>query len=148
VALVAAARGRSREAGIGIAVSVLAVAAMAVDHLLGNDPGLEDPPAFLIASALSLALALLLFGRLVPRTKDDPRRAATYGLAFSVVAAVGIFALLWLGLPFVLAGTGIALGLAGRAGPRRGRAAAAIVLGAAVLLFATGYYVADAVSSA
>jgi hypothetical protein len=147
VALDEAARGGSRETGIGIAVSALAVAAMAVDHLLGDDPGLEDPPAFLIASALSLGLALLLFGRVVPRAKDDPRRAATYGLVLSVVGAVGIFALLWLGLPFVLAGAGIALGLAGRTGPRRGRAAAAVGLGAAVLLLATGFYVADAVSS-
>ncbi|HSL64666.1 MAG TPA: hypothetical protein VK874_08410 [Gaiellaceae bacterium] len=147
MALVAAARGRSREAGIGIAVSVLAVAAMAVDHLLGDDPGLEDPGAFLLASALSLALAWLLFARVVPRVRDDPGRATTYALAFSILAALGVFALLWLGLPFVLAGAGVALGLVGRSGNRRAVATAAVVLGAAVLLLGVGYYVVDAIES-
>jgi hypothetical protein len=36
----------SRETLVGVAATALAVAAMAVDHLLGDDPGLEDPPAF------------------------------------------------------------------------------------------------------
>jgi hypothetical protein len=56
----------SRETWIGIAVTVLALVAMAVDHLMGDDRGLEDPPTFLVASGLSLALAafLVLAGRL------------------------------------------------------------------------------------
>ena len=35
---------------------------MAVDHLLGDDPGLEDPPTFLISAAIILVIATLLFG--------------------------------------------------------------------------------------
>ena len=34
----------------------LGIAAMAVDHLLGDDPGLEDPPAFLISAAVILVI--------------------------------------------------------------------------------------------
>jgi hypothetical protein len=30
---------------------------MAVDHLLGDDPGLEDPPTFLISAAIILVIA-------------------------------------------------------------------------------------------
>ena len=51
----AAMRAISRETGIGVAVSALTVGAMAIDHLVGtddepgDDPGLADPPAFLIS---------------------------------------------------------------------------------------------------
>jgi hypothetical protein len=43
---------------------------MAVDHLVGDDPGLEDPPAFLISAALVQVIAVLPFGRVVPRARD------------------------------------------------------------------------------
>jgi hypothetical protein len=39
------------------AVVALGLAAMAVDHLLGDDPGLEDPPMFLISAAVILVIA-------------------------------------------------------------------------------------------
>lgn len=35
----------------------LGLAAMAVDHLLGDDPALEDPPTFLISAAIILVIA-------------------------------------------------------------------------------------------
>ena len=138
-------RALSRETAIGLAALGLALAAMAVDHLLGDDPGLEDPPTFLISAGLSLALALVLFGGVVPRAKagaapDD--RAAKRGLACSVLAVVALPLTLWLGLPFVLGGAGIALGLLGHGGRRRRLALAAIVLGTLVLLAGTvGYTV-------
>ena len=138
-----AAERLSREAVIAVAVSALAVAAMAVDHLLGDDPGLEDPPAFLIASVLSLLLAGLLFGFLVPRTKVAPgasERAAARGLACSVLALVTLPLALWLGLPFPLAGAGVALGLLGRAGRRRRLATVSVAVGMAILALATGAY--------
>jgi hypothetical protein len=128
---------------IAVAVAALAVAAMAVDHLLGDDPGLEDPPAFLIASLLSLMLTGLLFGVLVPRTRaapEAPERAAARGLACSILAVVTLPLALWLGLPFPLAGAGVALGLFGRAGRRRHLAIAAVAVGTAVLVLATGAY--------
>jgi hypothetical protein len=36
-------RSVSRETAIGIAATVVALVAMVFDHLLGDDPGLEDP---------------------------------------------------------------------------------------------------------
>jgi hypothetical protein len=42
---------------IALAVTSLALGAMAVDHLLGDDPGLEDPTMFAISTVLSVAVA-------------------------------------------------------------------------------------------
>ena len=137
----------SRETWIGIAATALAVAAMAVDHLMGDDaPILEDPAAFLLASLLCVSLALFVFGRLVPRTKesqDAPVLAAKRGAALSVVAAVGMFLLFWLGVPFVLGAGGVALGLVGLEGERRRLATAAAILGGLVVVLGTLGYAAQ-----
>jgi hypothetical protein len=127
---------------------------MALDHLVGNDPDSDDAglawdwAAFIIASALSLLLAVILFGRAVPRTKAHPDRvgrAAKHGLVYSVIAVVATPFTLWIGLPFVVAGAGIALGLLGRGGDHRRLAIAAILLGAVVLLLDTTAYVVDSI---
>jgi hypothetical protein len=138
----------SREAAIGVAVSALAVGAMAIDHLIGtesepdDDPGLADPAAFLIGAALSLALAALLFGVVVRRgARDDPDGAATKAIACSLLAVPAI-ALLFLGLPFPLAGAGIALGLRGRKGRSKRLATAAVAIGAVVLALCAAAYIA------
>jgi hypothetical protein len=117
----------------------LAIAAMAVDHLLGSDPGLEDPPTFLIASALTLALAALVFGRIVPNAIDAGRETRD-GLVLSAVAVVPGIATLWLGLPFVLGGGAIALGLAARQRHASRRALITVALGALILSFGIGAY--------
>jgi hypothetical protein len=120
-------------AGAGVA---LGLAAMAVDHLLGDDPGLEDPPAFLISAATIVTIATLLFGRVVRRARD-PRRVGF------IVALLGILSLplVWLGAPFAVAPAAIALGLKGE-----GRlATAAIMIGSVVLLLVTGAYLHSAV---
>lgn len=134
----------SRETWIGFAVTALAVAAMAVDHLMGDDaPILEDPAAFAISSGLCIALALFVFGRLVPRIKastESAELAAKRGIVLSALAVVGLPFTLWLGLPFVLGGGGAALGLLGRGGERSRLATVAAVLGAlVVVLGAVGY---------
>jgi hypothetical protein len=138
----------SRETGIGVAVSALAVGAMAIDHLIGtesepdDDPGLADPATFLISVALSLTLAALLFGVVVRRgARDDPDRAARKAIACSLLAVPAI-ALLFLGLPFPLAGAGIALGLLGREGSRKRLATAAVGIGALIIALGAGAYVA------
>jgi hypothetical protein len=64
-------------AGTGVA---LGVAATAVDHLLGDDPGLEDPPTFLISTAIVLVIAVMLFGWLVPRAGDSRRASLIVAL--------------------------------------------------------------------
>jgi hypothetical protein len=120
-------------AAVGIA---LGLAAMAVDHLLGDDPGLEDPPAFAISALVVLAIAGLLFGRVVPRARD-PRRAGF------IVALLGVASLplIWLGVPFAVAPAAIALG---RKGDGR-LSTAAVAIGVVVLLLVTAAYTYDAV---
>jgi len=109
---------------------------MAVDHLLGDDPGLEDPPAFLISAAVILVIAALVFGRLVRHTRD-PGRA---GFLIAVLAVVSL-PLIWLGVPFAIAPAAIALGNQGHGQ----RATAAVVIGSVVLVLATGAYTYDAI---
>jgi hypothetical protein len=120
------------EAAIGIGVTALALVAMVFDHLLGDDPGLEDPVAFAIASVLTLGTAVVVFGLLVPRATAHSSLAAKRGLVLSIVAIIAI-SLIWLGVTFVLAGGAIALGLHGRRGERAGLGWAAIAIGATVL---------------
>ena len=136
--------GLSRQTTIGVGVSAIAVAAMAVDHLLGDDPGLEDVPTFLLSSGLTLAVAAVVFGIVVPRAATDPVTAAKRGLVLSTLSVL-VIVTIWLGLPFPLAGGGIALGLIGRNGTRRRRATVAVVLGAAVVLLGTVGYTAEAI---
>ena len=108
---------------------------MVGDHLLGDDPGLEDPGAFAASAGISVAAALLLFGWIVPRSADAPALAARRGLVCGI-AAVLTLPLVFLGLPFVVAGGAIALGLVGLKSERRRAALAGAVLGVAVLALA------------
>jgi hypothetical protein len=130
---------RSRERIIGAAVTALALVAMVFDHLLGDDPGLEDPVAFVVSATVVLLTAGIVFGVVVPRAKASSRsaeRAARDGLIVSVISFFTI-ALIWLGVPFVVAGGAIALGLLGLGGERRRWALAAIVIGSFVLVVST-----------
>ena len=85
---------------------------MALDHLVGNesespDTGLVDPLAFAVSVALSIGVAVLLFGSVVPRAENrGPERAAVIGLILSVLSFVPGIGFLWLGFPFVIAGCG------------------------------------------
>jgi hypothetical protein len=97
---------KSRENVIGAAVTVLALVAMVFDHLMGDDPGLEDPVAFVISAVFVLVTAAIVFGVVVPRAKaasNPAERAATDGLVVSVISFFTI-ALVWLGVTFVVAG--------------------------------------------
>lgn len=129
-----------RVSGVDLAVAAvgiaLGLAAMAVDHLLGDDPGLEDPPAFAISALIVLAVAGLLFGRVVPRARD-PRRAGFIVALLSVAS----LPLIWLGVPFAVAPAAIALG---RKGDGR-LSTAAVAIGVVVLLLVTAAYTYDAV---
>jgi hypothetical protein len=111
---------------------------MAVDHLA---PG--DLPAFLLSSGVSVALAATLFGWLVPRTKASSAAADLAAKRGFVCGLLGVpsFVLLWLGVPFVLGGAGIALGLLGFTGGRRRIATAAVVIGTIVVLLGAGAYI-------
>jgi hypothetical protein len=125
----------TRAALIGVGATLLAVLAMVGDHLLGDDPGLEDPAAFLISAALSVVAAALLFGLVVLRSTSVPERAAKRALVWGAIAVLTL-PLIFLGLPYVVAAGAIALGLIGLRSERRRSAFAGIVLGSVVLLLA------------
>jgi hypothetical protein len=128
----------SRETAIGIGVTAVGLVAMVFDHLVGPDPGLEDPIAFVVSAALTIACALLLFGVLIPRTKRSEApadRAATRGGILAVASFLSI-SLIWVGVTFPIAGAALALGLLGRDAGRRWPALAAIVIGSIVLIIA------------
>jgi hypothetical protein len=136
---------------VGLVALVVAVGTMAVDHLLGtertDDEGLVDPTMFVISVALSLAVAAVLFGWLVPRERRGGlERSARSGLVCSIASVVPGIAFVWVGFPFVVAGAGLALGLEGRRGARRVEAGAAVVIGGLVLVLGTVAYAVAAIS--
>ena len=139
-------RRLSRETVIAIVVAAAVVATMAIDHLIGtedepgDEEGLADPAAFVLSVAVSLALAAFLFGVVVRRAiGDDPDRATKKAIVCALLAIPAI-ALLFVGLPFPLAGAAVACGLLGRTGTHPRLATAAVVIGALVLALATGAY--------
>ena len=141
-----------RVSWIGLASLGVALAAMTVDHLLGTEAdagesGLADPATFAISAVLTLVAAVFLFGWLVPRVRGQGgERAASVGLACSIVSAVPGVVFLWLGFPYACAGAGVQLGRDSRRGARPGRALAAVVLGTAVLLVGVAFAVHGVVS--
>ena len=143
---------QSRVSWIALAALGVALAAMAVDHLLGTEPdagesGLADPATFAVSAVLTLAAAGFLFGWLVPRVLNKgEERVASVGLVCSIVSVVPGIAFLWLGFPYACAGAGVQLGRYGRRGARAGRALAAVVLGTAVLLLGSAFVIFEVVS--
>lgn len=135
---------------VGLVALLVAVGAMAVDHLLGtdrtDDDGLVDPAMFAISVVLSVVAAAVLFGWFVPRELGKGlERAARSGLVCSVSSVVPGIAFLWVGFPFVVAGAGLALGLEGRQGARRVEAGAAVAIGGLVLVLGAVAYAVAAV---
>jgi hypothetical protein len=134
----------SRETLIALAVSGEALLAMAVDHLIGTEPDeggeestFAEPGVFVGTSAGALIVTLLLFRYVVGQT--DPDRAGRQAFMSSLLAILAL-PLLFLAVPFPLAGAGVALGLIGREGRRRGLATAGAAIGALVLVLAGGAY--------
>jgi hypothetical protein len=137
---------------VGLLGLVAALCAMAIDHHVGTeasagDDGFPvDPAMFAIAAVLCMATLAALFGWLVPRVRAaGPERCARVGLVLSALSVIPGIALLWVGVPFVVAGTGVALGLEGREGRRRIEATAAVVLGALLQVGGVLAYVVAAV---
>ena len=104
---------------------------MYFDHLAH---GVLDWAGFAAGALVVLGGAAFVFGRLVATRRNSPDRAGTTALVVGVVAVVSVPLTLWLGLPWVLAGGAIALGVDGRAGRHRGRALGGICLGVLVLV--------------
>jgi hypothetical protein len=124
---------------------------MAIDHLLGtereDENGLADPAMFAISASLCVVAAVLVFGWLVPRSlRAGEARAAVVGLACSVGSIVPGVAVMFVGVPLVVAGGGIALGVESRNGPRRIVALAAVVIGSLYITAIAVAYVVAAVT--
>ena len=105
---------------------------------LGGETSTGDVIGFIVATLISLALLALVFLWLLPRERAAGRAART-SLILAIVSLVLIF-VFWTGLCFGLAAGAVALGLSAREAPPpaegRGKATAAVVLGALVLLLA------------
>jgi protein-S-isoprenylcysteine O-methyltransferase Ste14 len=126
----------SCETAIGAGTTGLAVVAMVFDHLIDVEEGFPaDPASFVVSVVLTTIVAAFVFVRVIPRTKAAAEREALAGerALICAVVAVPMLGLVWLGVPFPLAGGALALGLIGRRGRRRSRALVAIALGVVVL---------------
>jgi hypothetical protein len=118
---------------------------MAVDHLFGTEDDEDDerfaePGVFVGTASVALVATGLLFRFVVRPSADDPERAAIKAIACSLLAVLAL-PLLFVAVPFPLAGAGVALGLIARDGRRHRLAAAAIALGAGVLVLGVAAYV-------
>ncbi len=141
----------SREMSIGIA-SAIGAAALAAYAVLGGPESNPDQVRTLpYVVGFALVMAGIVFGLVVPwaeKRSQAPRtnRPAKAGLVVSILGLLTVVAF-WSGLPVILGGAGVALGLAGReraaeAGRRR-LAVAAIIVGALAVLLGVGSTVWD-----
>jgi hypothetical protein len=137
----------------GVAFTGLAVLGLACTYLL---PGLLDGGhrievrGFLLGLAVTLLLAGVLFGRVVPaalRAPRDSNRPARTGLITSGFALISVAAF-WLGAPLVTAGAALALARRGQersaSSGGRGRATAAVVISVVVVVLTAAVMVNDA----
>jgi hypothetical protein len=115
-----------------VAAALTAVALAAANFLSAetseNGGGIE----YAVTLGGSIAVALILFGWLIPRTARPGRAGLVTGL-------IGVLSLaaFWSGLPYVLGPAAVVFGLLGRARDgERAQATAAVVLG--VLVSAAG----------
>jgi len=117
------ATGITSERLIGPIAAAIAVGATAVANLFVSGDESGSATIFAGCAVVTLAVAALLFGRVVPRAKEG--NPARVGL---VLAALSVLTLLvfWSGLPQILAPAAIVLGLAA---PRSGESIAAVAIG-------------------
>lgn len=125
---------------VGLGATLLAVALMAWDHLWGNQRGPDDSfpvdaGTFVLSLGLIAVTAVVVFGVTVPRSIKNPGSVHRAAVIHGVVAVVLAVPASWLGLPVVVAGGAIALGVRALDGPHRRIAMTAIALGALVMVF-------------
>ena len=138
----------SREAAVGIA-STLAAAALAVYAVLGG-PNVQQHQVDTLPYVIGfvVVIAAIVFGLVVPWAKQrgQGNRPATVGLISSVFGLLTIVAF-WSGLPLILGGAGIALGLEGQdrsaTAGRPGLARTAMIVGALAVVLSVGSIVID-----
>jgi hypothetical protein len=96
--------------GSGLAAAILAAAALAAANFIGDAGDNGGAPEYAITLAISLLVAIGLFGWAIPRTT----RPAMTGLVVGVIALLSVAAY-WTGLPYVLGPAAVVLGQLGRA---------------------------------
>ncbi len=125
--------------GTGIGAAILTAAALAAANFIGDAGDNGGGPEYAITLAVSLLVAVGLFGWVIPRIT----RPARVGLVVGVVALLSVAAY-WTGLPFVLGPAAIVLGQLGRArSETRMPATIAVVLGVLATAGAIAALVAD-----
>jgi hypothetical protein len=118
-----------RRTGIAAASVALAIVLLAIGAYSGSD---DDTGYFLVASAIAIAVAVVLFWGIVPRIT----RPGLGGLIIGILAVVSL-AVFWLGLPSPLAGAATVLGLDAReSGSEAGKANAGLALAAIAVVAA------------
>jgi hypothetical protein len=124
----------------GFVAAALTAVALAVANFLStetseNGGGIE----YAVTLAGSIAVALVLFGWLIPRTARPGRAGLVTGL-------IGVLSLaaFWSGLPYVLGPAAVVFGLVARSREsERGQGTAAVVLGALVTIAGIAAVVVD-----
>jgi hypothetical protein len=123
-----------RDRSIALVCALLLLVGMPIGWLSGGDNSAGDVIGLIVAVGISLALMVWLLTRLVPRLRLTAPSLATRNALILGVLAVIVCLLFWTGLPFAFGAAAVALGLSlQRSAPPsagRGRATAAVVLGA------------------
>jgi hypothetical protein len=123
----------------GLVAAALSALALAAANFLSTENENGGGIEYAVTLGGSIAVALLVFGWLIPRT-------ARPGRAGLVTALIGVLSLaaFWTGLPYVLGPAAVVLGLLGRArAGERGQGTVAVVLGALVTAAAIAAVVVD-----
>ena len=133
---------RQTIAGTGVAAAILTAAALAAANFIGDPGSNGGGPEYAATLAVSLLVAIGLFGWAIPRTA----RPAHTGLVVGTIAVLSV-AVFWTGLPYVLGPAAVILGQLGRArSETRVPATIAVVLGALATAGAIAALVADQVT--
>ena len=128
--------------GSGIAAAILTAVALAAANFSGDAGDNGGGPEYVITLAVSLLVAIGLFGWVIPRTA----RPARTGLVVGVLALLSVAAF-WTGLPYVLGPAAVVLGQLGRVrSETRVPATIAIALGMLATVGGIAALVADQMS--
>lgn len=138
----------TREAAIGI-VSTAAAVALAVYAVLGG-PNAQQHQVDSLPYVIGFVVVVgaIVFGLVVPwaKRRGQGNRPATAGLVASMFGFLTVVAF-WSGLPLILGGAGIALGLEGQdrsaTAGRPGLARTAMIVGALAVVLGVGSAIFD-----
>jgi Mg2+/Co2+ transporter CorB len=103
--------------------ALIALGAIAVANFMGDGEN-GGAVEFAVSAVVMLAVAVLLFGRVVPKAEQGPKPGRV-ALVLAVIATLTLVAF-WSGLPQIIAPAAIVLGMSA---PRSRESVAAVTLG-------------------